>query len=84
MDFDFVYFSALLASLLTSLIISNILTGDATEEEIRSSFLETLEDACSNANEVSFCEFEDYYEGLSIGILDDEDFVNTLRNPWGI
>nr|XP_028601536.1 calcyphosin-2 [Podarcis muralis]XP_028601537.1 calcyphosin-2 [Podarcis muralis]XP_028601538.1 calcyphosin-2 [Podarcis muralis]XP_028601539.1 calcyphosin-2 [Podarcis muralis] len=61
-----------------------VIAGDATEEEIRSSFLETLEDACSNANEVSFCEFEDYYEGLSIGILDDEDFVNTLRNPWGI
>ncbi|ETE66790.1 Calcyphosin-2, partial [Ophiophagus hannah] len=58
--------------------------GNATEEEIKSSFLETLEDACSNPNEVSFGEFEDYYEGLSIGILDDEDFINILRNPWGI
>ncbi|XP_061495706.1 calcyphosin-2 isoform X4 [Rhineura floridana] len=61
-----------------------VLADNATEEEIKSSFLETLEDACRNPNEVSFCEFEDYYEGLSIGILDDEDFVNTLRNPWGI
>ncbi|XP_025068300.1 calcyphosin-2 isoform X3 [Alligator sinensis] len=61
-----------------------VLSGDATEEEIKSSFLETLQDACSNPNEVSYCEFEDYYEGLSIGIMDDEDFVNTLRNPWGI
>ncbi|XP_062838811.1 calcyphosin-2 [Anolis carolinensis] len=61
-----------------------VLAGNATEEEVKSSFLETLEDACSNPNEVSFSEFEDYYEGLSIGIVDDEDFVNTLRNPWGI
>ncbi|KAJ6651430.1 hypothetical protein lerEdw1_021003 [Lerista edwardsae] len=61
-----------------------VLTGNATEEEIKSSFLETLQDACTNPNEVSFSEFEDYYEGLSIGIMADEDFVNTLRNPWGI
>uniref|UniRef100_A0A6J0UJ59 Calcyphosin-2 isoform X1 n=3 Tax=Pogona vitticeps TaxID=103695 RepID=A0A6J0UJ59_9SAUR len=61
-----------------------VLAGNATEEEIKSSFLETLEDACSNPNEVSFCEFEDYYEGLSIGIMDDDDFVNILKNPWGI
>ncbi|XP_030404569.1 calcyphosin-2 isoform X3 [Gopherus evgoodei] len=63
---------------------SRVLSGDATEEEIKSSFLETLEDACSNSSEVSYCEFEDYYEGLSIGIMDDEDFVNILRNAWGI
>ncbi|XP_015262151.1 PREDICTED: calcyphosin-2 [Gekko japonicus] len=61
-----------------------VLAGNATEEEIKSSFLETLEDACSNPNEVLFCEFEDYYEGLSLGMIDDEDFVNTLRNSWGI
>uniref|UniRef100_A0A8D0GRJ6 Calcyphosine 2 n=1 Tax=Sphenodon punctatus TaxID=8508 RepID=A0A8D0GRJ6_SPHPU len=61
-----------------------VLSGDVTEEEIKSSFLETLKDACSNPSEVSFCEFEDYYEGLSIGIMDDEDFVNILRNAWGI
>ncbi|XP_077688893.1 calcyphosin-2 isoform X3 [Eretmochelys imbricata] len=63
---------------------SRVLSGDATEEEIKSSFLETLEDACSNSGEVSYCEFEDYYEGLSIGIMNDEDFVNILRNAWGI
>ncbi|XP_032622895.1 calcyphosin-2 isoform X3 [Chelonoidis abingdonii] len=63
---------------------SRVLSGDATEEEIKSSFLETLEDACSNSSEVSYCEFEDFYEGLSIGIMDDEDFVNILRNAWGI
>ncbi|KAJ7329836.1 hypothetical protein JRQ81_016010 [Phrynocephalus forsythii] len=61
-----------------------VLAGNATEEEIKSSFLETLEDACSNLNEVSYCEFEDYYEGLSIGIMDNDNFVNMLKNAWGI
>lgn len=59
-------------------------TGKATEEEIKSSFLETLGESCSSPEEVSYSEFEDYYEGLSIGIADDDDFVNILRNPWGI
>ncbi|XP_072719866.1 calcyphosin-2 isoform X6 [Ciconia boyciana] len=61
-----------------------VLAGKATEEEIKSSFLETLGESCSNPSEVSYSEFEDYYEGLSIGVMDDDDFVNILRNPWGI
>ncbi|NXJ59269.1 CAYP2 protein, partial [Rostratula benghalensis] len=61
-----------------------VMAGKATEEEIKSSFLETLGESCSNPNEVSYSEFEDYYEGLSIGIMDDQDFINILRNPWGI
>ncbi|KAM4672296.1 calcyphosin-2 isoform 4-T7 [Amazona ochrocephala] len=61
-----------------------VLAGKATEEEIKSSFLEALGESCSNPNEVSYSEFEDYYEGLSIGIVDDDDFVNILRNSWGI
>ncbi|OXB69036.1 hypothetical protein ASZ78_012864 [Callipepla squamata] len=61
-----------------------VLAGKATEEEIKSLFLETLGESCSNPEEVSYSEFEDYYEGLSIGITDDDDFVNILRNLWGI
>ncbi|XP_007941898.2 calcyphosin-2 [Orycteropus afer afer] len=61
-----------------------VISGHSTEEEIKSSFLETLKDAGSMSDEVSYCEFEDYYEGLSIGITDDEDFVNIIRTPWGI
>ncbi|KAM4748870.1 calcyphosin-2 [Rhinophrynus dorsalis] len=61
-----------------------VLAGTSSEEEIKLAFLETLEDACRNPKEVSYCEFEDYYEGLSIGILADEDFINILRNCWGI
>ncbi|ELW70506.1 Calcyphosin-2 [Tupaia chinensis] len=61
-----------------------VISGHCTEEEIKSSFLDTLEEACSKSDEVSYGEFEDYYEGLSIGIADDEDFINILRIPWGI
>uniref|UniRef100_A0ABI7WVG7 Calcyphosine 2 n=1 Tax=Felis catus TaxID=9685 RepID=A0ABI7WVG7_FELCA len=61
-----------------------VISGHSTEEEIKLSFLETLKDACSKSDEVSYGEFEDYYEGLSIGIVNDEDFVNILRTPWGI
>ncbi|KAM7022690.1 LOW QUALITY PROTEIN: calcyphosin-2 [Passerculus sandwichensis] len=58
--------------------------GKTAEEEIKSSFLEALGDSCSNPSEVSYSEFEDYYEGLSFGIVGDDDFVNILRNSWGI
>ncbi|XP_006882624.1 PREDICTED: calcyphosin-2 [Elephantulus edwardii] len=61
-----------------------VLSGHSTEEEIKSSFLETLKDACSKSEEVSYCEFEDYYEGLSMGIIEDEDFVNIICTPWGM
>ncbi|XP_037852719.1 calcyphosin-2 isoform X1 [Chlorocebus sabaeus] len=63
---------------------SQVLSGHSTEEEIKSSFLETLKVACSKSDEVSYGEFEDYYEGLSIEIIDDQDFVTILRTPWGI
>ncbi|KAJ1061984.1 hypothetical protein K5549_008151 [Capra hircus] len=61
-----------------------VISGHSTEEEIKASFLETLKNACSKSDEVSYGEFEDYYEGLSIGIVDDEDFVSVLCTPWGI
>ncbi|XP_026653469.2 calcyphosin-2 isoform X1 [Zonotrichia albicollis] len=61
-----------------------VLAGKTAEEEIKSSFLEALGDSCSNPSEVSYSEFEDYYEGLSFGIGGDDDFVNILRNSWGI
>lgn len=70
--------------LLRRLFHCHYFTGHSTEEEVKSSFLETLKDACSKSDEVSYGEFEDFYEGLSIGIADDEDFVNVLRIPWGI
>ncbi|XP_066579745.1 calcyphosin-2 isoform X2 [Amia ocellicauda] len=61
-----------------------VLSGEATEEQLRTGFVETLQGACRDPREVSYCEFEDYYEGLSIGIAADEDFANVLKNSWGI
>ncbi|XP_044240677.2 calcyphosin-2 [Ursus arctos] len=61
-----------------------VISGHSTEEEIKLSFLETLKDACSKSEEVSYGEFEDYYEGLSIEMVNDEDFVTIVRTPWGI
>ncbi|XP_062059195.1 calcyphosin-2 isoform X6 [Lepus europaeus] len=61
-----------------------VASGHSTEEDIKSSFLETLRESCGKSDEVSYGEFEDYYEGLSIGMENDEDFVNILRTPWGI
>ncbi|XP_059539644.1 calcyphosin-2 isoform X1 [Myotis daubentonii] len=61
-----------------------VISGHSTEEEIKLSFLDTLKEACSKSDEVSYGEFEDYYEGLSIGVVDDEDFVTILRTPWGL
>ena len=34
--------------------------------------------------EVSYVEFEEYYEGLSLGVEDDEDFFSILQNTWTI
>ncbi|OWK56336.1 Calcyphosin-2 [Lonchura striata] len=61
-----------------------VLAGKTPEEEIKSSFLEALGESCINPNEVSYSEFEDFYEGLSFGIVGDDDFVNILKNSWGI
>ncbi|XP_066113903.1 calcyphosin-2-like [Saccopteryx bilineata] len=61
-----------------------VISGHSTEEEIKLYFLETLKEVCSKSDEVSYGEFEDYYEGLSIEIVEDEDFVAILRTPWGI
>ena len=35
-------------------------------------------------DQVSFVEFEDFYEGLSLCIDQDEDFANILHNTWNI
>jgi len=29
-------------------------------------------------------EFEDYYEGVSLGFESDEEFTAMMRNCWGI
>jgi len=46
-------------------------------------FLSSFSDVCSGS-EVTFTEFEEYYEGLSIAMERDEDFINMMKNCWGV
>lgn len=46
-------------------------------------FLEAVT-ASSRQDSVSYVEFEEYYEGLSLAIEDDVDFINILHNTWNI
>uniref|UniRef100_A0AAR2KJZ2 EF-hand domain-containing protein n=1 Tax=Pygocentrus nattereri TaxID=42514 RepID=A0AAR2KJZ2_PYGNA len=34
--------------------------------------------------DVSYAEFEDYYQGLSIEISNDQEYINILKSTWGI
>ncbi|XP_043943164.1 calcyphosin-2 [Protopterus annectens] len=61
-----------------------VLSGETSEEQLKVTFVESLQETCNNPNEVLYCEFETYYEGLSIGIVNDEDFTNVLKNSWRI
>ncbi|KAG5830688.1 hypothetical protein ANANG_G00313290 [Anguilla anguilla] len=61
-----------------------VVSGESTEEELKAGYIQSLRDACLDPREVSYCEFEDYYEGLSVGVPGDQDFANVLKNSWGI
>ena len=50
-------------------------------QDPRGSSVTSLRD---NSADVSYSEFEEYYEGLSVCIHDDEAFTNILKNAWSI
>ena len=58
-------------------------SGECSEQEVLRTFLEAFE-GTQVKEEVQYVEFEDYYEGLSIGIDSDDNFTNVLKNSWGI
>ena len=41
-------------------------------------------DFTQRRGEVTFGEFEEFYEGLSVGVANDDDFVNIIRNAWNV
>ncbi|XP_033114649.1 calcyphosin-2-like [Anneissia japonica] len=55
--------------------------GKMSADEVMDSFLDLFN---RKTKEITWGEFEDYYEGTSIGIENDEDFVNMMKNCWGI
>ncbi|KAK7503125.1 hypothetical protein BaRGS_00005751 [Batillaria attramentaria] len=56
--------------------------ADSTKNALQA-FLAAVR-ASNKQEEVTFIEFEEYYEGLSLGVDDDKDFANILRNTWSI
>ena len=38
----------------------------------------------SRDKEISFGEFDDYFEGVSIMTKHDDDFINMLKSCWGL
>ncbi|XP_038636820.1 calcyphosin-2 isoform X1 [Scyliorhinus canicula] len=61
-----------------------VFSGECSEQQVRAAFMDTLQESCTSSKEVTYCEFETYYEGLSLGIANDEDFANVIRNSWGV
>jgi len=48
-------------------------------------FIQSLSEIISSRDQrVSFVEFEEYYEGISLSVKNDEDFINIMRNCWGV
>ena len=78
--FNFKNHCEVLKSVLTSLKFD---LGRISQSEMEKQFLSSFSDVCSGS-EVTFIEFEEYYEGLSIAMENDDDFINMLRNCWGI
>lgn len=62
---------------------ANVFVGECMEEQILEMFLASFEDTTAKG-QVTFREFEEYYEGLSIGIESDLDFINILKNAWNV
>jgi len=60
-----------------------VVSGEAKEWEIEEAFLSSFE-FCENKEQVTYAEFEDYYEGVSLGFESDEEFTAMMRNCWGI
>ncbi|EDO37727.1 predicted protein, partial [Nematostella vectensis] len=58
-----------------------VLSGRLKEHEAQQMFLSSFEN-CEHRGEVTYAEFEDYYEGVSIGIASDEEFVAMMKNCW--
>ncbi|KAK3792689.1 hypothetical protein RRG08_020758 [Elysia crispata] len=59
------------------------LPGVSTSVSALQAFLEDVRES-SKQEVISYTEFEEYYEGLSICLPSDEDFANVLRNTWSV
>lgn len=60
-----------------------VISGKITEDEVQQELLSTFE-SCKRKGEITYAEFEDYFEGLSLTFDNDEEFTMIMRNCWGI
>lgn len=67
----------------TAASVAVFVAGECCEEEVVQMFLQSFESPSVNG-ELTFREFEEYYEGLSVSMSSDEDFCSVLRNAWSI
>lgn len=57
--------------------------GVSTGVSALQAFLDDVRES-SKQEVISYTEFEEYYEGLSVSLTNDEDFANVLRNTWSV
>jgi len=64
---------------------SSLIAGNFSQPEMEEHFMASFSDICSGRDgRVSYVEFVDYYEGVSIMMQNDDGFVNMMRNCWGV
>jgi Ca2+-binding EF-hand superfamily protein len=61
----------------------NVIKGEISEYELLDSFVQCFK-CTKRKTEISYSEFEVYYEGVSMGITSDQSFINLLRMTWNI
>ena len=60
-----------------------VLAGNMTEQQVYNSFLTGWDTRDANGI-VTYAEFQDYYNGVSCSIDDDEMFIMTLISAWDL
>ena len=60
-----------------------LFTGECSEAQVLEMFISNFLDTTTRG-EVTYEEFAEYYEGLSVCIENNEDFENILKNAWSI
>ncbi|XP_030835791.1 calcyphosin-2-like [Strongylocentrotus purpuratus] len=56
-----------------------VISGKSTEQQLLNDFLDVFG---PRVKEISYGEFEDYYEGVSIATKSDDDFMNLIQGCW--
>eukprot|EP00794_Sanderia_malayensis_P012752 gene12752-14059_t len=60
-----------------------VLSGEKSEAEITNELVLAFE-ASEKRGEISYSEFIDFYEGLSIQTETDQEFASIMRSSWGV